>query len=324
MKKNNFYKTAGRTLLAIGVITTALLSSCLKDTSPGALDLSKSPALVGFQYLGFGATPLTTKLHGIPTDTSSVKVTLSVPSVTLSSAVTVNLAVDDADANAYVNANSGTHVLPAADYTIANNGQVTINPGQQYVRLKINFKGNQIDFSQNYILALKISSANGAIIASNLNVAILTLTLQSNYEGRYVMTGSFVDNVNPGFTDAGVYPDNIQLLTVGPLVVDFYETGFGFGYAHPINAGGITAYGAFAPEFTFDSSGKVIAVTNAYGQHAGGHGRSGRLDVSGVNASSGTPGTPGFKIQVKYVLVQDDAGGDRTFFNETYTYTGPI
>src|ERR1700744_453133 len=95
MKRNKFFKNMGRVYLAIGILTMTLLSSCLKDNSPGSVDFSKSPALVGFQYLGFGATPLLTKLFAQPNVTSNVEVTLSVASITLSSPVTVNVAVDD-------------------------------------------------------------------------------------------------------------------------------------------------------------------------------------------------------------------------------------
>jgi hypothetical protein len=326
MKKNNFFKNIGRIYLVAGLLATTLLSSCLKDSSPGTINFGNSPALVGFQFNGFSATPLTAKVHGTASDTAGVEITLSVASITLSTPVTVTVSDDPTDAAIYVNANNGTAVLPPTLFSLPNGGSVTIKPGQQIVKLRVNFKGNLIDFTNNYVLGLKITAASGAVIATNLNVAILKLTVQSAYEGRYTAAGSFVDHVNSGFTDVGVYPDDIELITVSGYVVDWFELTNGFGYAHPINAGGITAYGSFSPEFDFDpaGTGKIVAVTNYYGQHSGAHGRSARLDVSGINAGSGTPGTVGYKIQVKYVLVQDDAGGDRTFFNETYTYTGPL
>ena len=70
-----------------------------------------------------------------------------------------------------------------------------------------------------------------------------------------------------------------------------------------------------------NANATITGVTNYYGQLSGTHARSAVLDPTGVNASSGTPGTTGFKIQVKYIMTQ--SGTPRTYFNETYTYAGP-
>src|SRR5277367_5964615 len=99
MKKSYLFKNIGRVSIAIGLLATAMLSSCLKDTSPGTINFGTSPALVGFQYYGFAATPLSTKVHGTAADTTDVEVTLSVASITLKSAVSVTVTPDLADAN---------------------------------------------------------------------------------------------------------------------------------------------------------------------------------------------------------------------------------
>jgi hypothetical protein len=328
MKRNYLIKNMGRVYLAVGVLAATLLSSCYKDTSPGAINFGKSPALVGFQYLGFNAVPLVTKIHGTSKDTTGVQVSLSVASLTLKSAVTVQVTDDPTDAQAYVNAQNAatpgsTALLPSSQYTINNGGAITIQPGQTIVSLRINFKGNLVDFSNTPVMGLKITSANGATIATNLNVAILTLTLQSIYEGHYTNTGSMNDVVTPSFDTPTTYPESIDLLTASAYVVDFYDLTYNIGYGHPIE-GGASLYGSYDPEFTFDpATNKITGCTNAYGQGSGAHARSALLDPSGVNAGSGTPGTIGFKIQVKYILYQGDLGTNRTYFNETYTYLGP-
>ena len=328
MKRNYLFKNMGRVSLIIGLLATTLLSSCMKDNSPGSIDFSKSPALVGFQYKGFSAVPMLTKLFAQPNQVRAVEITLSVASLTLKTPVTVTVGLDAAgEANYKKTVDSNANVLPASEYTIANGGVITIQPGQQIVKLNITYAADKIDFSQDYILGLKINSVTGGpIIASNLSNIILTIALQSIYEGEYVATGSFTDVKTPSITDDGIFPENIDLLTVSPFVVDYYDLTYNVGYGTPITSSGTTSYyWIFSPEFDFDpaGTGKIVAVVNAYGQHVPPHGRSGRLDVSGVNASTGTPGTVGFKIQVKFVMVQDDDGGDRTFYNETYTYIGP-
>jgi hypothetical protein len=198
MKKNYLYRNTNRLLLLLGFAVTAWLSSCKKDTSPGSVNFGDSPALVGFQYYGFNAVPITTKVHGTASDTTDVEVTLSVKTITQSTAVTVTIAPDPTDAAAYVAAQNaaatppGTivaNVVPAGDYSLANGGVVTIKPGQQIVNLKVSIKGDQLDYSSQPVIALKITDAGGVLIASNLNVAILAITLQSAYEGDYSYKG---------------------------------------------------------------------------------------------------------------------------------------
>jgi hypothetical protein len=196
MKKNYLFKNIGRMSMAIGLFATALLSSCLKDTSPGTINFGTSPALVGFQYGGFGFQPYVAAIYGTPTDTVDLKVTLSVASITLGKAVTASLVADDAFVSSYNTANGTSYnVLPAADYSVPNGGAVTWAPGTQYAVIHIKFAGQNIDFTQNYAFALKLTNANGAVIASNLNEALVTVVLKSIYAGTYHATGERIHPV---------------------------------------------------------------------------------------------------------------------------------
>lgn len=188
MKKYKLFSKRGGMLIAGFALIASALTSCLKDNGPGSVDFSKSPALIAWQYHAGSATPITTKMLGKSTDTTGVEVALSVASITLGSNVTATVAVDNAGANAYIADHAGSHLLPSTLYTIPN-PVVTVKAGQQFAKLKILFKGDQIDFDQGYVLGLKITSANGAQVPSNLNSAILLLTLQSIYEGNYDYKG---------------------------------------------------------------------------------------------------------------------------------------
>jgi hypothetical protein len=297
MKRNYILKNKGRIALVVGLLATTLLSSCLKDTSPGSLDLSKSPALVGFQYYGFGETPITTKLHAEATDNTDVKLTLSVASITLGSAVTVNIVDDPTDAKAYADANTAagtpTSVLPASDYTITAS-QVTIPAGQQYATFKINFKGNVIDFSQNWVLGVKITSASGAIVASNLNVAILALTLQSLYEGDYNDNGYTLragDNVLGGYFKG--YDEQMNTISA-------FSVGYTILWATDVPAGGVA--GTF---FTVDPATNKVTIgcsTNATLANAAGY--DSRYDPATktfyVSMTWSTPGTRGTTDTLTY------------------------
>ncbi len=190
MKKNYLFKNIGRVSVAMGLLATALLSSCLKDTSPGAINFGASPALVGFQYQGFNNVPYVAAIYGKPTDSVDLEVTLSVASITLSSPVTVSIVPDDAVISAFNGANGTTYTaLNPADYTLPNGGKITISPGQQIVKVKVSFAGQNIDFSKPQAIGLQLTGANGAIIATNLNTAIITITLKSIYAGTYLASG---------------------------------------------------------------------------------------------------------------------------------------
>ncbi len=300
--KRNIFKNIGRISLVIGMLAATLLSSCLKDTSPGSLDLSKGPALVGFQYYGFAATPITTKLHGTATDNSDVKITLSTAGVTLGSAVTVNIADDPSDAKTYADAQTTagtpTSVLPTSDYTITAT-QVTIPAGQQYVTFKVNFKGNLIDFTQNnWVLGVKITSASGAIVASNLNVAILALTLQSVYEGDYSDDGFTLragDPVLSGFFKG--YDE--QMGTVSATTV-----GYTILWATDVPAGGV------APVFLTvnPATNKVTITSGSNATLANAAGYDSRYD----------PATKKFYISITWSTPGTRATTD------TLTYKGPL
>jgi hypothetical protein len=318
MKRNYSFKNTGRLLLATGLLVTTLLSSCLKDNSPGTINFGKSPALVGFQYSGFSATPYVAAIlpnNGVVY--TSVEVTLSVASLTLKNAVTATLSEDAAGEAAYkANVDSNANVLPVADYSIQNS--VTIPAGTQTVTIPITFAGANIDFTKDYFFGLKLTNVNGATLASNLANAIVTVVLKSKYQGTYTVTGSLTDTFNSGIT--GTYPiSGVFLSTVTANTVQFIDPIDGM--FHQIESGSSASYyGNFDPIFTFDlSTNDVTSVTNYYVNNS--QARTATIDPSVTATSSGTPGTVGYTFTVGYILVQ--GGVDRTYFHETFTYTGP-
>lgn len=311
----NVFKNTGRVCTVLALAAATMLSSCLKDTSPGSVDLSKSPALIGFQYAGLSATPYTAAILPNPGVVfSGVEVTLSVPSLTLSSTVTAKVTEDVAGENAYKTANAGTHILPASDYSFS--GAVTISPGQQVVKVPITFAADKIDFTQNYIIGLQLTDASGAIIATNLNEAIVIITLKSPYQGTYTVNGTMSDHTNPNLT--GIYPvAGVYLQTQTATKVQYIDPKV--GAFHEISSGGqLSYYGNFGPSFTFDpKTNKVIAVSNNYPGNS--QGRDAVIDPAVTPTSSGTPGVVGFTFTVGYIMTQ--GGAPRTYFDETFVLT---
>jgi len=318
MKINYSFKNTGRFLLATGLLVTTLLSSCLKDNSPGTINFGKSPALIGFQYAGEAATPYVAAIlpnSGIVY--TSVEVTLSVASLTLKSAVTATLSEDAAGEAAYkANVDSTAHVLPTSEYTIQKS--ITIPAGKQTITIPITFAGASIDFTKNNIIGLKLTNASGAEIASNLANAIVTVVLKSKYQGTYTVTGNLIDVTVPSIT--GTYPiAGVFLQTVTANTVQFIDPADGM--YHQIESGtSASEYGNFDPIFTFDlGSNDVTTVTNYYVGNS--QNRTATINTAVPSTSTGTPGTVGYSFTVSYILVQ--AGSNRTTFNETFTYTGP-
>ncbi len=326
MKRNKFFKTGGLYLALIMLVASFSLTSCLKDNGPGSVNFGNSPALVAFQYAGIGNVPYIEAIHNQSTVTTNVEVSLSVASITQSTPVTGTVVVDQDSSNAYKNADTSKHyhVLPTSLYSIGNGGKFTIAAGKQFASIPITLAGDKIDFTQNYILVLKISGASGAKLTTNLNYATLQVTLLSVYAGSYTVTGSFVDKLlgtspTTPITDDGIYPYPVTLVTQSAYSVAMYDPAF--GYYHEINSNGTTnVYGNFAPVFNFDpaGSGKILSVSN-YSLYTGNtQGRDAQIDPTGTNAvTTGTPGTSGFTFQVSYELTV--GGSARTYFKETFT-----
>ena len=140
----------------------------------------------------------------------------------------------------------------------------------------------------------------------------------NNFEGVYTMTGSLVDIFNPDIS--GAYPKEICFGAMDYNSVAMFDVTTG-NYAHVIlNGTTISSYATFAPVFLFDSSDKIISVTNYYGQPAS-NGRSAELDSTGINTYDPLTRT----IRVSYWMNQPTViAGHRVHCVETFTYLRPL
>lgn len=204
-----------------------LFSSCLKNNGP-IQDYSQSPALVSIQGDGQYSGIYVANQSVLPVSDAgvNVEVTLSVAGLTLSSPVTATLVVDQATLDQYKAANSDSSrvLLPADDYQLANNGAITISPGQQIVKDSIIFFGTKIDFTKDYALPLLLTNAKGAKIPDNLKQEVILIKLQSIYEDTYAASGTRIryNGATAGSGVAGTsgISGNIFFSTVAPNVVD--------------------------------------------------------------------------------------------------------
>ena len=195
--KNSISNKFGRIRIVCMTIGVLSLASCMKNNGP-VEDFSKSPAVVGFQYKGSSAVPMITSVLLQPDAAVNVELTLSAASLTLDRNVAVTVAADQASLDAYNSANGTSYTLvPSSNYTIDGGGTVSIAAGKQIVPMVIHLNSTALDFSTDPALAFKITNADGATVASNLNVIILPLKLRNAYEGTYTVTGYFVHPAAP-------------------------------------------------------------------------------------------------------------------------------
>jgi hypothetical protein len=317
------------------VLVSISLTSCLKETSKPPLYGWNTPNVISFQDnggpdgsgAGYGSTttpfPSYHFSFGLKNDTAGFDaIIIYGPLGPATKDITVSLQVDPAALDSFNNANGSDYVTP--DSTIYNfPSSVVIPKGQSQVYAHITIKASpSYDFSANYALPLKITSASGGVeVSSNFGTEINAFGIRNIYDGHYKVTAisPMVDAANANLT--GNYPMDVYLETAGANSVVLVDNAIG-SPSHSILSGGSTSYyGSFAPVFNFDPSGNgtIISVTNYYGQPAG-NGRSAEIDPSGANKMDMS--TKNF--DVKYWMNQPSViTPHRTSFNEHFEYLGP-
>jgi hypothetical protein len=168
-------------LMGSGIL---LFTSCLKDTGP-VQDFSTSAPVISFQTDGQGTdsvdvTVPVSSSQGSPS-VDSIELSLGVAKLFLSSPVQVSVSSPQASLDAFNAANGTSYVLlPAADYALQNNGTESIPAGKNLQNFGVSFYGSSIGTTQTYALPLTITGASGggSVVASNLNVYVLVVSLQ--------------------------------------------------------------------------------------------------------------------------------------------------
>jgi len=320
-----------------------LFSACRKDAFKG------TPATgVGKTYVWITEAPMQTQFLNAFTDVEPVTIFSvrrdAASKADLQKAATVQLTDISSTYLAQYNTANGTSytAIPTSVYTLPTSADVasggayasaggltasatgltvSFAPGDFAKNVIFKIDGSKLDLSLQYAAAYAITSYDGTSKKVGTDTILSVVAIKNKYDGAYTATGSFNDSAAPTITSDGVYPYKINLVTVGVNSVAFYDPANGF-YHLIMSSGTASVYGEFAPVFNFDpATNAITSVVNYYGQPSPNRHRAARLDITGVNALTGTPGTVGSVIQVKYVMTQN--GVDRTFFDETYTYTGP-
>lgn len=307
-----------------------VVTSCLKDDL--TLDPANSTNVLEFKNPSSFLSPsgskysLYTQAFDLAPE-NSYPVTVSYSGAQVAPTdITVSIGIDTAALSQYNNEQHTEYDLISSSlYTLP--ASVVIPKGQRTAVVDIKVKSANFDFSKNYVLPIQIKTASSGIISGNFGTILLGLNAKNKYDGNYTVAAvaPMVDKTNTLLT--GYYPLNSDLHTTGANSVVMYCITYLEGLeGHPIKStnaetGAVSNsyYGSWAPVFTMDETGKVISVTNFYGQPAS-NGRSARLDPTGVNKF--TVNTDGTKtLEVSYVM-QQAGPTDRTFFNEKWTFQG--
>lgn len=210
-------------ILVLGFLVIGL-SSCLKDKdligpdSDGAIK-----NIIEFKNIGpinSGPTaphpvyiPFTLK----PADESAeVEVTVNYAGADVApSDITVNLAVDPSLITTYNSKVAGAafFAIPSTMYSLP--ASVTIPKGQREGKFKIKVNPSLFNGAKENALAIKITSASTGVISGNFGAIILSMPLESIWQGTYTVT----INNNYGTIDANIgnfTESDVVLGTVGP------------------------------------------------------------------------------------------------------------
>ncbi|MBK7375214.1 MAG: hypothetical protein IPJ02_06590 [Chitinophagaceae bacterium] len=191
-----------------------------------------------------------------------------------------------------------------------------------------------------YGLGFTIMTADAGGKISTQKSVVVEIGAKNDWDGVYIMTGTFLDITNPAFTYIG--DQQYSLITIGAsrCVVRNDDLNGGIpGYIFD-NAGAGTYYGSYGLIITFNPATNAISdLWNYYGDPtqpatAGGNPAAGTgpplyaasntrravLDPSGINAVQGNK-----DIKIKHWLVHPSAVpvGPRAYFDETWMYQGP-
>jgi hypothetical protein len=178
-------------------------------------------------------------------------------------------------------------LFPADKITIP--ATVTIKKGERSAPLVVNLNTAALQSNPQYI-AISISSVDkqGYIISGNFGYVKVNAKIKHKYQGRYILSnGSLVDSYNATLVHINTVdlgePYTVQLQTKNGQTLMFYDELLWEGYTYPIatNTGGLSGYGSFCPEFTFDDNGNITAVISHYTNPA--NTRSAEIDPAGVN-----------------------------------------
>lgn len=334
--------------MLIASVALFCLSSCLKDKVGVSLADIPGTRVVELAPIDDGITAsASSRVNTISIgfkdkkadDTITIAVYMADAAGPLNKDVIVTLARDSDAITKYNLANSTSFAFLPNPFFVSENLQVTIPAGQNvgYFKLRINdtnLSGN------NYMLAYKIISAPAPLsISVDRFYVYYKISARNRYDGSYTMSGSTSGLYDYQIQTYGPISSTVDLVTVDDstcIMRDsyLYSTNYRDPYGNPVNGhlfweNGSNVwswYGYFCPVLHFSSngSGKIVAVTNYFGQPEPVRGRYALLSPDAIQAaaSSWNPNTR--NVEASYLMYQSSYTGGwdgcKTWFHDVLTF----
>ncbi len=320
--KNNFFKVS---LIALAVLP---LSSCLKDKNND--NFSNHSA----RYDGTGQKIVSIALRTDVTENVSTVAfnALSAPTVydfvpiTLSGGIPAEQDVHivvELDSNIVVNYNTlhpGAFQIPVdTTYTILSKN-ITIPKGQSkaFVQIRITPSGF---LGATWGLGFKIVSVDGGytLAGGGKDKGLAGFAIKNKYDGNYTLkirtTGWAAYGISDNVTN--ILSPDMGMQTTGATSLIYTHPATGSSQPAFTPSGGLTAFGATQPQFTFDgATDKLTDVVNLIPND----GRNRRFALNTDITDSRYDPTSQV-IYAAYVMTQN--GRPTQFIYDTLTYTGP-
>lgn len=220
------------------------LAGCLKEANMN-VDPETAGSTIALANTGNNLAVAKSQFPGFYSDLGTLKVGESAlfnVNVTFSGAqdapedITVGLGLDN-DLLATYNTVNGTHyeVPPAELFSMPATGVIAKGTRIIQVKVKVNYTAN-FDFSKNYALPIKLTSASKGNISFNWGKAVYAFGLRNIYDGHYKLKLYSLRAGDAAKTGNFVRPEGMDLVTVGGNQVQFGElqvwadnTGVGIG-----------------------------------------------------------------------------------------------
>jgi len=232
----------------------------------------------------------------------------------------VTLTLQQSLVDDYNTANGTVYGDPSAFYTVEDGGVVTIPKGSHTGYLKIKFKPSSF-LGADWAVGFEITAIqeSGYTISGNLSTGIVAIAIKNKYDGNYSMNLKTVGWGVYGIADGQTFtwPTPVSLVTSGPYSVVFLTAENGPLQPAFTPDGGLTGFGATAPQFIFDpATDKLTDVRNLAPDD--GRGRAFQLNPA-VTDSRYDPATR--TIYAAYLMKQ--IGRPNQEIYDTLTYIGP-
>lgn len=255
------------------LVTTALLSSCLKDDSV-VLDPTKGINVIEFENtadIARAGSSIPLYVHSYPISATPTTLTVTVnysgPASGAPEDINVKVALGDVSSINQYNTEQKTSfvLLDPAAYSLGNL-DLTIAKGQKKASFDVKLNTNKFDLSKATVLPLKIVSASSGTISGNFNVILLNVGAKNAFDGVFTYTTSATTSLVPNKNSTtDLITVDATTVRMSPGLLDTYSNAVSYTVDPLTNAVTVTcpSLGVQTPQDTrskWDPATKTMTV----------------------------------------------------------------